>query len=176
MEERSDDVKKLHHHAILHVNSYIKFKSEIDGFRRIVNRLYPDLKKDTSKYYIKRCADETKYAVYSSKNLNIIMKHGYTTQEIQDILTMTKKINKEKKTKMKSQLLEHFKEYEFGLMTNLFGDIQYEILNYHTERDYLPPSRTLLTQYTAYIIMKNDNFILQQKQYMIKQLYGIIYD
>ncbi len=104
-------------------------------------------------YCLQKCKDVQKYLLYMCKDLAIEKTDGYEDEEIKAILKTTKRINQEKSTKMKHQLVEDI----FNNLDTLEHDyrmIMKHIVKYHVSRDYLPPSPTLLLQYTLYCMVK----------------------
>ncbi len=142
--------KKVHYHMYICNETNLTHKS-------YTNRLRQTLK-DTFEckpyqYCLQKCKDVKKYLLYMCKDLAIEKTDGYEDEEIKAILKTTKRINQEKSTKMKHQLVEDI----FNNLDTLEHDyrlIMKHIVKYHVSRDYLPPSPTLLLQYTLYCMVK----------------------
>jgi len=147
-QEISKLTKKTHYHAYVCCESDVTYKT-------LTNRLRTNLKAKVEciphQYCIQKCKDVNKYLVYMLKDLNIVDSYGFEDSELKTILQSTKQINLEKGKKMKLQLVEHI--FNTGDMTD-YREIMKEIIVYHVDRDYLPPTPTLLLQYAIYVMTK----------------------
>ncbi len=146
--EISGITKKTHYHVYACIESDTTYKN-------INNKLRTNFKKVIEcapyQYCIQKCKDVNKYLVYMLKDLNIMDSYGFDDSELKTILLTTKQINHEKGKKMKLQLVEHIFNYT---ELTCYREIMKEIIVYHVDRDYLPPTPTLLLQYTIYVMTK----------------------
>jgi len=141
--------KKVHYHAFAGIETNVTYKSFTNGFRSRLKALFTEA--HASQYCIQVCKDETKYLRYMVKDLDVRKSHGFEEQELKELIKETTRINREKTTPMKTQLVEHVFNQE-ELMD--YRDIMKLINKYHVDRDYLPPSPTQLYQYTCYCLLK----------------------
>jgi len=151
--EISKDVKKVHYHAQVNVQSYNKPKS----VRKTIRGLVKSMGLKGSELYVKQTKDLNAHLTYLTKDLDIVIDQWKNKEILEEAIKETERINAEKKLKMKHQLLSHIQQLEPGDTSSgilSIEQIAMEIIGYHVKRDYLPPSRTLLTQYTVYIITK----------------------
>ena len=114
-----------------------------------------------------------KYLKYVTKDQNIVHCKGISEQKVIELLKDAERIRQEKKNKMKVNLLEAARKWPIN--SDLKPEIElrklyYHIIMYHSERDYLPPTKSLLTQYAAYIVSK----ITPQDSMTLLQVYGIL--
>ncbi len=152
--EISKEVKKVHYHAQVNVVSYNQPKSVRKTIRGLVKSMGLQGSKEL---YVKKTKDLKAHLVYLTKDLDIVIDQWKNKEILEEALKETERINAEKGTKMKHQLLSHIQQLEPGDTSSgilSIEQIAMEIIGYHVKRDYLPPSRTLLTQYTVYIITK----------------------
>lgn len=148
-QEISKISKKFHYHMYVVAETNLTFKSTSN---RIRHRIKDTFGCKPFQYCVQKCKDVKKYLLYMCKDLVIEETYGYEDEEIQAILKDTKRINREKTQQMKHQLVEHiFNTEDLGHDYRL---IMKSIVNYHVTRDYLPPSPTLLLQYTLYVMVK----------------------
>lgn len=144
------------HHIHCHLE-YSKYDEVAFSKRR--QRLIKTLKKDQhvpdkngAQYHEK--LDKTRFQNlrYCLKNKNIIA-HNLSVEELEEVNKDNERIEAEKKKSMKEQLYDNW----ISQTSNLFmskGDAFQYIDEYHVTRDYLPPTNSLLTQYSKYILIK----------------------
>ena len=144
----------LHYHGRLHIDSNILLESYEKKLRRELRAFYAGSKM-INPWWIGKIESVYKYNRYIAKEKDCY-KTNWSKEEINAILEDVKKINIEKKTPMKDQLLTAFQK------TNLVtsdgcntGKVYDFIINYHLERGYLPPTRSLLQQYAIYVTVKS---------------------
>ncbi len=152
-EEISKQCKKIHFHAQININSHNQIKSVL----KRVRSLCKSMGLNGSQLYVKRSKDILKHLTYITKDQNIIIDHWKNRELLTKAQDTTSRINEEKSKKMKHLLLEYAQSLEppsalTGVLTVDF--LAVEVINYHVDRDYLPPTRTLLTQYVGYILSK----------------------
>ncbi len=152
-EEISKQCKKIHFHAQININSHNQIKSVL----KRVRSLCKSMGLTGSQLYVKRSKDILKHLTYITKDQNIIIDHWKNRELLTKAQDTTSRINEEKSKKMKHLLLEYAQSLEppsalTGVLTVDF--LAVEVINYHVDRDYLPPTRTLLTQYVGYILSK----------------------
>ncbi len=152
-EEISKQCKKIHFHAQININSHNQIKSVL----KRVRSLCKSMGLIGSQLYVKRSKDILKHLTYITKDQNIIIDHWKNRELLTKAQDTTSRINEEKSKKMKHLLLEYAQSLEppsalTGVLTVDF--LAVEVINYHVDRDYLPPTRTLLTQYVGYILSK----------------------
>ncbi len=153
VEETAKISKKIHYHVQLNINSHIAPKS----VRKRVRLLCKSMGLTGSELYVKGTKDILKHLTYLTKDCNIIIDNWKNRELLNEAKAWSSRINVEKGKKMKHQLLEYAQSLEppsalTGVLTVDF--LAVSVINYHVERDYLPPTRTLLTQYVGYIIAK----------------------
>lgn len=171
-EEVSKECKKIHYHAQVNINSHNQGKS----VRKSVRLLCKAMGLKAHQLYVKGTKDLTKHLTYITKDLKIVISKWENKEILQKAQDITSRINEEKNTKMKHQLLDYAKQLggeddNAGFLT--VENLVMEIIKYHVERDYLPPSRTLLTQYCGYIITKMYSSSTQRYKDMITELYKL---
>jgi len=147
--------KKIHYHAQISVESHIKIESLESKIRR---KLKKRCGVSGSEFYVKEIKDLKKHTTYILKDMEVIVNSWPDKEFIAECQKDTERINTEKKTKMKHQLLNYaetviYKDIKDPTEVNV-NELFCAIIHYHVGRDYLPPSRTLLTQYASYIITK----------------------
>lgn len=173
--ELGKKTKKVHYHCQMSVTYHRKSGSLKKTIRRnlrkecglhIHNRndhvnCGKKCKKDDDKFYVETTTDLPAHLKYLMKDLDIIADTWSDRAQIAECLKETKRINNEKKTKMKFQVLELIKTnmskeptYVGSNPHLLLEKIYKDIIEYHVDRDYLPPSRTLLTQYSGFVVVK----------------------
>jgi len=152
-EEIATKSKKIHYHCQLEIESEIKCESYMHRLRRDLNK---NVNVYGSHFYVKRNIKKLEaHVIYMLKELKIIEDSWVDREFIENCQKETIRINKEKETKMKHQLLKHIGDlydWENDTMGIDANDVMCEIIEYHCARDYLPPSRTLLTQYATYCV------------------------
>lgn len=144
------------HHIHCHLE-YLKYDETTYSKRR--QRLIKSLKeaqhvpdKNGAQYHEK--LDKTRFQNlrYCLKGKNII-SHNLTAEELEEVAKDNERIEAEKSKSMKEQLYENW----IGQSTRIFlskGEAFQFIDEYHVERDYLPPTNSLLTQYSKFILIK----------------------
>ncbi len=152
-EEVSKEAKKVHYHLQINIKSFNQPKS----VRKTIRSLIKKMGLEGSQFYVKQTRKLRDHLVYLIKDCNIVIDRWKNREILEESKTITARINAEKGIKMKHQLVSHIQQLEpedlsSGILS--IEQIAMGIISYHVERDYLPPSRTLLTQYTAYIITK----------------------
>lgn len=145
-------------------NEHIHAHLEIENYKKSTMSDFMKKHGFSGKYYCK-LLQKTKHdnLVYVLKNGDIIYSLGINQEDIDNALNDTERINDEKKKPMKEQLLDEWNK-RYQQETYLKGkyvrlpSTKYELLifidNYHVERDYLPPTLTLKTQYAIYLLTK----------------------
>ncbi len=146
-EEIAAKSKKVHFHAQVCMESHKKTETLAKNLRE---NLKKKLQVQGHELYVKKTKNLEDSLVYILKDGKIILNTYKDQDMIKECQEQTMRINKEKKKSMKHQLLEYFKDIDPCQLTLKYT--MHQIIEYHTERDYLPPSRTLLTQYTAYVL------------------------
>lgn len=152
-EEIASKSKKIHYHCQLEIESELKCDSYMTNLRR-------GLKKDLGligpEFYVKRNIKKVEaHVTYMVKDLKIIHDDWVDREFIENCKKETVRINQEKDTKMKHQLLKYIGglyDWDTNTIAIDVNDVMIEIIEYHVQRDYLPPSRTLLTQYATYCV------------------------
>ncbi len=152
-EETAKISKKIYYHVQLNINSHNAPKS----VRKRVRMLCKSMGLTGPQMYVKGTKDILKHLTYITKDLKIIIDNWKNRELLEQAQASTSRINEEKTKKMKHQLLEYALSLEppsalTGVLSVDF--LAVAVINYHVERDYLPPTRTLLTQYVGYIIAK----------------------
>ncbi len=152
-EETAKISKKIHYHVQLNINSHNAPKS----VRKSVRTLCKTMGLTGPQMYVKGTKDILKHLTYLTKDCKVIIDNWKNRELLNEAKASTSRINEEKKKKMKHQLLEYAQSLEppsalTGLLSVDF--LAVSVINYHVERDYLPPTRTLLTQYVGYILAK----------------------
>jgi len=154
-EEVADKSKKIHYHCQLEIESKIKCDSYMSNLRRSLNK---SVKVFGSEFYVKKNIKKVEaHVTYMIKDLKLIEDSWVDREFIENCTKETIRINKEKDTKMKHQLLKYIDglyEWETNTIAIDVNDVMVDIIDYHVTRDYLPPSRTLLTQYASYCVSK----------------------
>jgi hypothetical protein len=106
-------------------------------------------------WWIGKIESVYKYNRYIAKEKDCY-KTNWSKEEINTILEDVKKIDIEKKTPMKDQLLKAFQSLDIINEDGCNSGKVYDfIINYHLSRGYLPPTRSLLQQYALYITIKS---------------------
>lgn len=140
--------KKLHYHAYVCIETHKSYKNYTNQLRK---HIVSKLKCMKHQYYLKKCKDIDGHMTYMLKDLKVEGSSGFEEAELQAYLKETKRINDEKKKKMKQQLVDEiFKKKD---LTD-YREIMKTIIRYHVDREYLPPSPTLLLQYTIFVMVK----------------------
>jgi len=151
--ETAAKTKKIHYHAQISVESHIKIESLKKKIRRKIKK---SCGVAGSQFYVEQTKDLKKHITYLVKDLEIILNTWENKELVEECMKETERINIEKNLKMKHQLLIYAESVVFVDITDPaeinVNELLIEIIHYHVERDYLPPSRTLLTQYASYII------------------------
>lgn len=102
----------------------------------------------SGKYYHKTLdKDPINNKLYVFKDLDIL-NHNLSEEEQEELNDETDRINTEKNIPMKQQLLNHIEG------ANSLEEVAILIVKYHIERDYLPPTRSLLYQYVQFVVFK----------------------
>jgi len=141
--------KKKHYHAYATFENNIKYKTLYNRILKKIKTNYPKI--FPHQFCTQKVESIDKYLLYITKDENVVSTLGFEEEILKNLLKKTAQINAEKKTKMKTQLVEHiFSQEEIPD----YRDIMKLIINYHVSRDYLPPTPTLLFQYTVYVMVK----------------------
>ena len=171
-EEVAKQSKKIHYHAQININSHNQPKS----VRKAVRLLCKAMGLKGSQLYVHKTKDMFQHLTYITKDNKIIIDKWKNREILQNAKATSSRINEEKGKKMKHQLLDYAKQLggesdNSGFLT--VETLAVEIIKYHVERDYLPPSRTLLTQYCGYIITKLYSSSPQRYKDLITELYKL---
>ena len=152
-EEVASKSKKIHYHCQLEIESEIKCDSYMSRLRRDLNKYVSVF---GSQFYVKKNIKKVEsHVTYMLKDLKVIHDDWVDREFIENCQKETVRINTEKETKMKHQLLKYIGglyEWETDTIAIDVNDVMVDIIEYHVTRDYLPPSRTLLTQYATYCV------------------------
>lgn len=149
--------KKVHYHAQLGVESEIKIKSLCEKLRtKLKNKIGCF---DTEFMVEQNKKDKNAHISYIFKDGDVVLNTWADQEEYEATKKESDRINVEKGMKMKHQMLAMITQMKnkhlFGNNPGVCVDLIYiSIIEYHVDRDYLPPSRTLLTQYAAYCVVK----------------------
>jgi hypothetical protein len=160
--EKGKKTSKAHLHFLLTKNSCQLQKSECDTIRTGITKLINF--NNSKQYYVGGVRDEKKCFLYTLKDLDVIEETWIDRAEYDSMIAETIRINDEKNQPMKHQLVNHVRQLITKVDDEL-GDeyicpIDYQtvmksIIEYHVSRDYLPPTPTMLLQYTIYACIKN---------------------
>ena len=160
--EKGKKTGKEHVHFLITKNSCKLQKSECDTIRQGITKLINF--NNSKQYYVGGVRDEKKCFLYTLKDLNIIEETWIDRAEYDSMIAETVRINDEKNTPMKQQLVKHIDNYrtkdkdsdnEYIIELD-YQTIMKQIIVYHVSRDYLPPTPTMLLQYTIYVMQKLD--------------------
>ena len=146
----------LHYHGRLHIDSDIELESYEKKLRRDLSKFYKNSKM-INPWWVGKIQSVFKYNRYIAKEKDVY-KTNWSKEEIDSVLEDVKKIDIERKTPMKDQLLKAFKSLDItidGIPTSQVYDM---IIEYHLERGYLPPTRSLLMQYAMYVLIKSGTY------------------
>ncbi len=158
--EKGKKTGKEHIHFLITKNSCQLQKSECDTIRKDITKLINF--NNSKQYYVGGVRDEKKCFLYTLKDLNIVEETWIDRAEYDSMIAETIRINDEKNTPMKAQLTKHIDKYRTKSSDDLgeyIADLDYQtimkqIIVYHVSRDYLPPTPTMLLQYTIYVMQK----------------------
>ena len=128
----------VHYHGRLHIDSNIALESCEKKLRRDLQKFYKNSKM-VNPWWVGKIESVYRYNRYIAKEKDVY-KTNWSKDEIDSVLEDVKKIDIEKKTPMKDQLLTAFKSLDItidGIPTNQVYDM---IINYHVDRGYLPPT------------------------------------
>lgn len=172
------EVKDDNHHIHCHIE-YKTYNEETFKKRRqkLISQLkekqqVPDCKE--AQYHEKLKKDRFTNLVYCFKGRKYL-KHNLTDEEVKKIEEENERIDNEKDIPMKMQL------YDLWVANNpnRFFRNKYEAYSfidmYHVERDYLPPTFSLKTQYAIFIVMKQLK-IIEQRTNTNTLYHSIMYD
>lgn len=171
------EVKDDNHHIHCHIE-YKTYNEETFKKRRqkLISQLkekqmVPDCKE--AQYHEKLKKDRFSNLVYCFKGRKYL-KHNLTEEELKKIEEENERIDTEKDIPMKLQL------YNLWVANNnRFFHSKYEAFSfidmYHVERDYLPPTFSLKTQYAIFIVMKQYK-IITQTSYTPTLYHSIMYE
>jgi len=140
--------------------------------------------KQTISYYMKQWNPDKKASFYYHKTLdkdeihnmtyvtkdNDILRTNFTQEELEFFQEENARINDEKAKPMKQQLVEHFKKNDQFWNDKMLGELYYEVLKYHTDRDYHPQT-ALLPGYVLYVCNKLDICQKQVKDYCQNKMF-----
>ena len=143
--------KKIHFHAYCLYENHKGYKYTSNLLRKKFLKAFPDVL--GYQYCIQKVKDAKDYLVYMTKDLDIKSSAGFEEEELKQIVKKTTQINDEKKKKMKQQLVDYIFGKEYTIQPT-YRDIMKDIILYHVNRDYLPPTPTMLYQYTCYVMIK----------------------
>ena len=161
--EKGKKTGKEHLHFLITKNSCQLQKSECDTIRKGITKLINF--NNSKQYYVGGVRDEKKCFLYTLKDLNIIEETWIDRAEYDSMIAETVRINDEKNQPMKTQLVNYIDKLRTKI-DSITGDeyivkleyaeVMKAINKYHISRDYLPPTPTMLYQYTLYTMTKND--------------------
>lgn len=162
-------------------NEHIHCHLEMDNYKKSTMSDFMKKHNLTGKYYCK-LVRKTKHdnLVYIVKNNDILFIENIEQSELDNALNETDRINDEKTIPMKHQLVNHWIKYnenELVIPDNKLALYMF-IGEYHTERDYLPPTFSLCNQYALYIVMDIYRKLKSSKPYVSqndKNDYYVIY-
>ena len=174
VEEISKKVKKVHYHYYWKLVSKISLNSQKDisyeSLHRFLKRnLVKTVGFTSSEYHIGKVKNVSKYLVYILKDFDV-KKNTVPDSDFQSYLKETKRVNQEKNKKMKHLLFDESLTYVENWSNGISKHEIYKMIDlFHVERDYLPPSFSLRTQYARYIILKYPfiNDIIQNEVYKL---------
>lgn len=151
--EKAVITKKLHYHAYLELETNNIYKTEYNRITLLIPQLFKNIQPHQF------CTQEVRtlegYLKYITKGENVVYTKGVSEEFMKNVLKETQRINREKKMKMKDQLLLASQGwYPANVTPQDLDDLFIHILEYHIDRNYLPPTRSLLTQYAAFIVTK----------------------
>lgn len=160
--EKGKKTGKEHLHFLITKNSCQLQKSECDTIRKGITKLINF--NNSKQYYVGGVRDEKKCFLYTLKDLNIIEETWIDRAEYDSMMAETIRINDEKNMPMKQQLVNYIDKYrtkddeDMGeyIIKPDYQTVMKEIIKYHVSRDYLPPTPTMLLQYTIYVMQKLD--------------------
>lgn len=172
-----------------HIHCHFEFngKIQIDVFNKRRQKFISQLKErqlvpnvKEAQYMEKLKKDKFSNLVYCLKGKDII-KHCLSPDELKKIEEENDRIDLEKEQPMKIQL------YNLWVANhNRFFFSKYEaytfIDNYHVDRDYLPPTFSLKTQYAIFILIKQNKTYNHNPESMVRyqsimyELQGIRHD
>lgn len=160
--EKGKKTGKEHLHFLITKNSCKLQKSECDTIRLGITKLINF--NNSKQYYVGGVRDEKKCFLYTLKDLNIIEETWIDRSEYDSMMAETIRINDEKNTPMKKQLesyINKLRTKEDEILGEYLVKLDYQtvmkqIIKYHVSRDYLPPTPTMLLQYTIYVMIKLD--------------------
>lgn len=161
--EKGKKTGKEHLHFLITKNSCQLQKSECDTIRSGITKLINF--NNSKQYYVGGVRDEKKCFLYTLKDLNIIEETWIDRAEYDSMIAETVRINDEKNQPMKTQLVNHINKLRTKIDSETgeeyivqidYQTVMKAINNYHISRDYLPPTPTMLYQYTLYTMTKND--------------------
>lgn len=158
----------VHYHGRLHIDSNIALESYEKKLRRDLERFYKNSKM-ANPWWVGKIKSVYKYNRYIAKEKDIY-KTNWSKEEIDSVLEDVKKIAIEKKTPMKDQLLKAFKSLEIPEDGVEPAQVYDMIIDYHLERGYLPPTRTLLMQYAMYVLIKSGTYSTRRVRHEIYDL------
>lgn len=153
---------KLHLHILFTKNSHQLQKSECDTIRKDITKLINF--NNSKQYYVAGVRDVKKCFLYTLKDLDVIEETWIDREEYDSMIEETIRINDEKQQPMKHQLVNHIRQLitkvddELGdeyICSIDYQTVMKSIIEYHVSRDYLPPTPTMLLQYTIYVCIKN---------------------
>jgi hypothetical protein len=147
--EISNDVKKLHYHFYLQINSVNKVDSVLTAIRRKLK----EYEYTRSSFCVQLVDDLDKYICYIIKDGN----YSHNLENMEEYILKSALINSEKKLKMKDKILNFVKlnlPLEPTPSKEMISDT---MMRYFEERKLLKPApRSNL--YTQYIIYLLDNY------------------
>lgn len=162
-----------------HFHGHIKYDDDYDPtvpknkvkrsefFKKLKSKgIVPD---KTESNYHEVCKDEKKNLAYVIKDCDIIGPiFNIDEDDIEEARQTVERIEAEKKTPMKDQLLNLWLPKQRIFMTRLEAFIFID--QYHIDRNYLPPNMTNKIQYALYIIYKYhsiNNYELNEESYKL---------
>lgn len=154
-EVKTEEGKSNHHiHCFL---EYKQFNEEAYSKRR--QRLIKTWKSlnlvpnvSSAQYHEKQNKTRLQNLRYCIKDKDILLKN-ITAEELEEAEQSNERIEQEKNKSMKLQLLEFWEDTK-----KVMPETKYQLFlfidMYHIERDYLPPTYSLKTQYALFILLK----------------------
>lgn len=166
----------------LHIHCHIVYK---DGFNPDENKvktkrsaltkklknegLIPDI--PNASYHEAGKKTDLKNLAYCLKDRDILLLENIDENLVKEALKESDRIEEEKTTKMKDQLLADW-QWRDRLFSDKLEAFMF-IDEYHIARDYLPPNMTLKLQYALYIIYKTKTHETLEKYQLLASMYSV---
>lgn len=148
----------------VHIHGHIEYTNEKPSKQILsqwMKQWNPNKKK--SFYYHKHLVkEEIHNMAYVTKDKDILLTN-FTKEELAKCREVQERIEDEKKTPMKQQLVKYCSDKITDNMT--LSEVYKLILEYHIERDYLP-NANLIKSYVLYVCIKLDRCKAHLKDYI----------